>query len=223
MKDKNKEKDRNIPDSEEEISAPKEDVGIKKTASAPILTPEEMGIYQRVKSDDADWKTITEESVDDYSLTEDPFKLPDEVKKYVTSKKFSFRWIERKSSRLDEVRSAQVPNRWWIVNAESFPDLKHLCDPVLGCISRHDQMLVFKPWWMKEKRAAMMAEINDAQDRSGTIEGKDGEAYSGAQFTAGKKSPDNPTPLRGQIKSGDTIEYEETGRENHDFGDLITT
>lgn len=192
---------------------------MKKTQA---LTPEEMAIFQRVKNESKDWETITEESVDDYSLMEDPFKLPDEVKKFENERQFKFRWIERKSERLDEIRSAKVPNKWWIVNADTFPTLTDLCDPILGCISRLDQMLVFKPWWMHEKRMQLLDELNAAQDRSGTLEGKNGETRDGVQFMAGKRSPDEPTPLRGEVKAGDKIEYQETGSEDHSFGDLVT-
>lgn len=194
----------------------------RATKKTQALTPEEMAIFQRVKSEADDWKTITEESVDDYSLMEDPFKLPDAVKVFETKKEFKFRWIERNSSRLDEIRSARVPHKWWIVNADTFPDLVHLCDPILGCISCIDQMLVFKPWWMHEKRMQLLDEINIAQDRSGTIEGKDGETRDGVQFIAGKRTPDEMEPLRGEVRAGDKIEYQETGQDDHSFGDLVT-
>jgi len=194
---------------------------VKKTSA---LTPEEMAIFQRVKNEARDWETITEESVDDYSLMQDPFKLPPEIKEYVNRKEFAFRWIERTSQRLDEIRSAEVPNKWWIVNADSFPGLADkLFDPILGCISRLDQMLVFKPWWMHEKRMQMVESLNKAQDRSGTLEGKHGEIRGGAQFMAGKRNPEqNLEPLRGEIRAGDKIEFEEpVGPRGEDLGDLI--
>lgn len=194
----------------------------KVTKKTQALTPEEMAIFQRIKNEADDWKTITEESVDDYSLMEDPFKLPDQVREFEVKKQFKFRWIERKSERLDEIRSAKVPNKWWIVNVDTFPTLESLCDPILGCISRQDQMLVFKPWWMHEKRMQLLDELNAAQDRTGTLEGKDGETREGVQFIAGKQSPDDPKPLRGSIKAGDKIEYEETGQDDRSFGDLVT-
>ncbi len=194
----------------------------KATKKTQALTPEERAIFQRVKNESKDWETITEESVDDYSLMEDPFILPDEVKEFENKRQFKFRWIERKSERLDEIRSAKVPNKWWIVNVDTFPALEDLCDPILGCISRLDQMLVFKPWWMHEKRMQLLDELNTAQDRSGTLEGKDGETRDGVQFMAGKRSPDEPTPLRGEVKAGDKIEYEETGHDDRSFGDLVT-
>jgi hypothetical protein len=177
--------------------------------TATDLTPEEKAIYKRVKGETDDWKTITEDSVDDYSLMEDPFKLPDKVKVYQNKRQFAFRWIERTSARLDEVRSATVPNRWWIVNKETFPQLDGLFDPILGCITRMDQMLVFKPYWMHEKRKKIVQDLTDAQDRSGTLEGLDGTVRDGIIISGGKRDADNPETLRQEIKAGDKIEYEE--------------
>jgi len=187
------------------------------------LTPEEMAIYQRVKNESREWETITEESVDDYSLMQDPFKLPPEIKEYVIRKEFAFRWIERKSQRLDEIRAAEVPNKWWVVNTDSFPQLdEDLFDPILGCVSRLDQMLVFKPWWMHEKRMQMVESLNKAQDRSGTVEGKHGERRDGVQFIAGRRNPEQILdPIRSEIKAGDKIEYEEPLGQSQDLKDLI--
>lgn len=193
----------------------------RKPKKPTTLTPEEMAIFQRVKNEARDWETITEESVDDYSLRADPFKLPDDVKCFETEKEFKFRWVERKSERLDEVRSAEVPNKWWIVNAESFSGLESLFDPILGCVSRLDQMLVFKPWWMHEKRMKMVESLTEAQDRTGTLEAKDGMVKDGALYTAGKRSGEDPRPMHQEIKAGDQIEYQEAGAHSETFGDLL--
>lgn len=193
----------------------------QQAGKTQALTPEEMAIFQRVKNENDDWKTITEDQVDDYSLMQDPFKLPEEVKALELAKNFKFRWVERDAKRLDEVRSKQVPNKWWIVNLETFPEFEDLFDPILGTINREDQMLVFKPWWMHIKRQELIQELNKAQDRSGTLEGKDGHVEGGAQFIAGKRNPDDPKIMRGEIKAGDKIEYQETGNESQDFGDLV--
>lgn len=192
-----------------------------KSTNDQVLTPEEMAIFQRVRGESTDWKTITEESVDDYSLMQDPFKLPDIVKVLESEKKFKFRWVERTARRLDEVRSQQVPNKWWIVNFETFPQFIEFFDPVLGTINREDQMLVFKPWWMHVKRMELIDTLNTAQERSGTLEGKDGEVRDGAHFIAGKRNPDDPNKMRGEITAGDKIEYQETGLDDKNFDDLV--
>jgi len=185
------------------------------------LTPDEMAIFQRVKSEQDDWKTITEESVSDYSLMQDPFKLPAEVKAFEIQKMYKFRWIERKSSRLDEVRSANVPHKWWIVNADTIPELAELCDPILGSINRLDQMLVFKPWWMWEKRQQIFSDITDAQDRSGALERQGIDSRDGVQMIPGKRTPDQTMPLRGEVRGGDKIEYEEPGSHDSSLDDLV--
>jgi len=199
--------------------------GDKSTGKdSPILSPEEMAIFQRVKNESRDWETITEEDVDDYSLMEDPFKLPDMAQGYQDRREFAFRWIARTTERLDEVRSASVPNKWWIVNADTFPELQSECDPVLGCVCKLDQMLVFKPWWMADKRRQMVQDLNEAQDRSGTIEGKDGMVTDSAYITAGKRSGDDPRKRGDEIKGGDTIEFEEETlpTESQGVEDLVT-
>ena len=206
--------------------------GRKKKSPAPaagkndslVLTPDEMAIFQRVKNESREWETITEESIDDYSLREDPFKLPDIIKAYQDRREFAFRWIARTTERLDEVRSASVPNKWWIVNAESFPDMIKELDPILGCVCKLDQMLVFKPWWMHAKRMEMVQEITAAQDRAGTLEAKNGISTDQAYFTAGKRSGDDPRQRSEEIRGGDIVEYEEPSSmaESQGVDDLIT-
>jgi len=190
-----------------------------------VLTPEEQAVFQRVKSQGREWETITENSVDDYSLMHDPFKLPEEVEMFETMKEFKFCWRERTSSRLDELSAAQVPNKWWVVNADTFPKLpKIMFDPVLGCISRLDQMLVFKPWWMHVKRMQIVEQLTEAQDRSGTLEGRDGEQRDGVLFSASKRNPDQAlNPSESEIRAGDKIEFEETTERdsNTDLSDLV--
>lgn len=186
------------------------------------LTPAELALFQRIRGEQDDWKSIRESDIEDASLAQDPFKLPAEARALRDAKQFVFRWIERTPERLDEVRSASVPHRWWIVNANTMPDLEHLCDPILGCVTKLDQMLVFKPYWMWVKRQEVMEELNQARERAGDIKQRDGEVKGGTKFSAGMKSGDNPEPLVGEIKGGDRIEYEEPkGSEDGSFGDLI--
>ena len=196
----------------------------KAKAKEPVLSPEEMAIFRRIKGDGREWETITEEDVDDYSLMEDPMKLPPQALELRKKKEFAFRWIERTANALDQMRAKNVPERWWIVNAESFPDMEALFDPILGCINRLDQMLVFKPYWMHVKRMDMVQQLTDAQDRAGMIESLDGVTTESASITAGKRSGVDPRPIRGEVKAGDTIEYEEASSASESQGveDLVT-
>lgn len=206
-----------VPASEEVVH---ESSALKQPAAdTRPMSSEERAIVQRVMSESDDWRTITEEDVSDYSLMGDPFKIPKEALDFERKKKFKFRWISRLPGRLDEVRSMEVPHKWWIVNASAMPELAHLCDPVLGSINKHDQMLVFKPWWMWELRQKIYREINEAQDRS-AIEERDIEDRGGVQIMPGKKRHSEGNRLPGEVGRGDKIEYQETGKEDTNFSDL---
>jgi hypothetical protein len=74
---------------------------------------------------------------------------------------------------------------------------------------------------MHEKRMALVEDLTRAQERSGTLEGKDKEVRDGAEFIAGKRLSDDPRTMRGEVKAGDTIEYQETGNESQSFSDLV--
>ncbi len=174
------------------------------------LTPEEQAIYGRVMAESDEWKTITEEETNDYSLSRDPFELPPPAAKLRQNKEFAFRWITRKSERLDEVKSKQVPFRWWPVNSlQPVGGLfKPFIDPNHGCVSREDQMLVFKPWWMFEKELEYKRDLASAYDRSKSLESKDGETRkagrdSDIDIAAGKRKGTETHQLRQEIKGSD--------------------
>lgn len=169
----------------------------------PILTPEEAAIVSRIRAEDDTWKTVSEDEALDFSLAEDPFKLPEEAKRLQDEHKFRFRWIERTKERIDEIRTLDIPKRWWIVNAATIPELARLVDPVLGCITKLDQMLVFKPHWMFDAEQAMKTQMADTKDQSGRLEGKHGVPVddSGSEFLAGKKY---------KIGRGDEVQFHET-------------
>lgn len=132
---------------------------------ASPMTPEEKAIFSRVSSESMDWATIDPRATLDYSLAEDPFKLPGPALKLQRNKEFQFRWIERKSTRLDEVKNKQVPFRWWPVNnIQPVGGLfKEFVDSSTGAVHLMDQMLVFKPWWMWEKELEIKAQIADTR------------------------------------------------------------
>ena len=133
--------------------------------TASPMTPEEKAIFSRVASESMEWATIDPYATLDYSLAEDPFKLPEPALKLQKDKQFQFRWIERTSTRLDEVKNRQVPFRWWPVNnvqpvGGMFRDV---VDSSTGAVHLMDQMLVFKPWWMWEKEKEIKQQIADTR------------------------------------------------------------
>ena len=161
----------------------------KETVVSPQnLTQEESAIYQRVMGDDdKSWQTITEGDVEDFSLMEDPLKLPEPAQKQQDNKKFAFRWCKRTSERVDQLRTAPVPKKWWICNSTNTPFLEKFIDPILGCVCRMDQMLLFKPWWMHIKHQVAKREIAEIQDQSGDIKKRHGQKdEKGTQWFSGE-------------------------------------
>ncbi|MCK4240811.1 MAG: hypothetical protein KAX30_04250 [Candidatus Atribacteria bacterium] len=173
------------------------------------LTAEEAAIFQRIKSEDREWETISEDETLDYSLADDPFKFPKVAIELMDAKKLAFRWITRKNERIDEIRNLPVPRRWWIVNTSTVPELANDVDPVLGCITLLDQLLVFKPYWMYKAENKMKAEMADTKDKAGDLKSKDKMSIdeSGSEFLAGKQH---------KIGKGDEVQFHETTQENEE-------
>ena len=161
------------------------------------LTAEEQAIARRVMADSGsrgEWTQIKE--VINYEIGKDVFALPAPAKKKQDEKNYVYRWIERTPRRLDEVRNKEVPFKWWICNATNTPYLKEFLDPVLGCVSREDQMLMFQPYWMKIKRDEILRRQNEGYR---DLNARDGEQKAeGMSFVAGK-----------QIKPGDNVVFDE--------------
>ncbi|MFA5377528.1 MAG: hypothetical protein WC455_17385 [Dehalococcoidia bacterium] len=151
-----------------------------------VLTSSEAAIVARVIAERDDWKTIKESEVEDFALKDDPLAMPEPAKEMRKKKKFAFRWITRTPERMDEMRTKDVPFKWWVCNAVNTPFLTDYLDPVLGCVSKMDQMLVFKPFWMfvKEQEFKNRADREVAGDY---LKAKDGEKKGGGEFVAGKK------------------------------------
>jgi len=171
------------------------------------LTPEEAAVVSRIQAEDSNWKEVSEKDTLDYSLAEDPFKLPSAAKKLQDERKFRFRWIERTKERIDQIRTLDVPRRWWIVNGDQIPELADQVDPVLGCITKLDQLLVFKPYWMYDKETEMKTRMADSKDTAGNVDNKHGVPVdeSGSEFVAGKQA---------RVSGADVVELHETGDES---------
>lgn len=144
-----------------------------KPVEVPVnLTPEEKAVFQRVISEDDTWLTLDNQDVDDYSLSADPFKLPEPAEKLRGD--FAFRWITRSAARLDEIRNKPEIFRWWVVNRNQprAGVFDRFIDPNYGCVSREDQMLVFKPRWLFEKEQAVKRGIADNVTSSKNLDNK---------------------------------------------------
>ena len=90
-------------------------------------------------------------------------------------------------------------------------------------------MLVFKPWWMRDKEVDYKRGLADNQDKSGNLLNKDGEMVSdtGIQFKAGKRSilgGEMGTEVRGAdiVMADEGMLDERAGiRHSSDTSDLI--
>lgn len=149
------------------------------------LTPEERALADRIASDDREWETIREDELEDFSLREDPYKLPKEAVEREQKREFKFRWVEKRPERIDQIRSLDPPARWWLCNATNTPFLKHLCDPVHGGIQKLDQILVFKPYWMFEKHQNAKMQIAENKLNAGDVSKRDGEQKDWGEYRAG--------------------------------------
>ena len=120
------------------------------TSNAP-LTPDERALVDQISRSKDDWSTITEESMLDFSLSEDPLRLPPEAKERQDRKEFAYRWCERTPKRVAELTNASAPLKWWVANSVTAPYLKKYVDPTVGGILRLDQLLLLKPWNLHQK------------------------------------------------------------------------
>jgi hypothetical protein len=170
-----------------------EEVAENKTT----LTTEESAIVARVIAEKDDWKSIKESEVDDFQLANDPMELPVPAKEMKKKKKFAFRWIKRTNERMDEIRNKPVPFKWWVCNAVNTPFLEGFFDPVLRCVCKLDQMLVFKPYWMFVKEQEFKQSAADKNSASGDLTKKNGMVKGGGELVEGRK-----------IGKGDTIQSE---------------
>ena len=132
-------------------NSPPEPNAAPATPNNAPLTPDERALVDQITRSKDDWSTITEESMLDFSLAEDPLKLPAEAKQRQDRKEFAYRWCERTPKRVAELTNAAAPLKWWVANRVTAPYLEKYVDPTVGGILRLDQILLLKPWAMHQK------------------------------------------------------------------------
>lgn len=170
------------------------------------ITPEEQAIAARVMNEGSEWQEFGEDSLVDFEFGRDMFELPAPAKKKQDNHEFAFRWLTRDPKRLDAIRNKPVPFRWWICNSTNTPFLEGFFDPVLGCVSREDQMLMFKPYWMRDAEWKYKRGLADAQDASGDILKKNDQmATDTVQWKAGKRSGLSLDEMKHEIRGGDVV------------------
>ena len=150
------------------------------------MTPEEQAIAAEIMNTDNSWETITEGDLTDFSLSEDPYKLPELAMKLKESKRFCFKWIVNDLTRLKEVTNLGVPLRWWIVNRTNIPELENLCSDIDGAIHCKDQILVFKPYWMLKAYQDIITQ--SGEEKMKDLSSMDGEGDSSHRWRSGKEN-----------------------------------
>lgn len=151
-------------------------------------TPEESAIHRRISGESPDWDMISEEEMEDFSLMEDPLKLPLPAQERQNNGEYAFRWAERTPERIDQLRNAPPPMRWWLCNYTTTPYLEEFIDPIIGGVVCLDQILFVKPRRMHDLCQKAKRELADNLEQSGNIEKSwDGKEHSsGSQWKAGK-------------------------------------
>lgn len=153
------------------------------------ITAEQQALASEITKKNAEWQTITEDDLLDFSLADEPYPLPEEAKKALAEKKFVFRWIEDKMSRLREVMRMTVPERWWPCNAVNTPFLEKYVDSCTGGVHCKDQILVFKPYWMHMVRQEAILKSAELGLKSADLKAKHGERDEhGSEWITGKRS-----------------------------------
>lgn len=150
---------------------------IKKTAKQAALS-------EAINKTDTSWETITEESMVDLKLSEDPYRLPMEAQEKLDNKEFVFRWIEDSVARVDEITRLDAPMRWWICNSTNTPFLEKYVDSCDGGVHCKDQLLVFKPYWMHQKIKNLKSNISEAKMSGGLLKNK---VTDSAEFLTGEE------------------------------------
>lgn len=121
------------------------------STAGKALTPDERALVDQISRSSDDWTTIREDEILDFSLSEDPLKLPTEAKDRQERREYAYRWCERTPKRVAELTNAQVPLRWWVANSTTAPYLQKYIDPTIGGVCRLDQILLLKPWGLHQK------------------------------------------------------------------------
>jgi hypothetical protein len=123
------------------------------------LTPDEQKIAELVsRQSNNDWEQITEDQILDFSLSEDPFKLPKEAADLQERKERAYRWCERTEKRINELCETDPPRKWFVANNTNSPFLSKHINSLTGGIIRGDQILLWKPWkWHQVVKDAVNA------------------------------------------------------------------
>jgi len=176
-----------------------EDVEVNSTT----MSSEERAIFNRVMSASDEWKeSIQGFDMNDFSLAEDPFKLPKPAQRLRDAGEYAFRWITRDPKRLDEIMNKNRIARWYPVNSTApTSDFRKFIDRNNGAVCREDQMLVFKRYDVFQMEQKMKHSLADAFTKS-----HDPLSKTGDEFSATKRRVIDGKASREEVK-GDDIHF----------------
>lgn len=111
------------------------------------LTPDENALFDQISRSKMDWEQITEDDLNDFSLSEDPMKLPPEAARKQELREYAFHWAAENSKRIAQLTGAAAPDKWWVVNRTTAPWLpSKYFDPTVGAIRKKGCILMMRPW-----------------------------------------------------------------------------
>ena len=169
------------------------------------MSSEERSIFNRVASAGDEWKEeIQSHDMHDFSLADDPFKLPLPALKLRDKKLYVFRWITRDPKRLDEMMNKNKIMRWYPVNSTApNGDFQKFVDRNNGAVCREDQMLVFKRYDAFQLEQGFYEGLAEASLKSNDLLDKGKKE----DFSAGKRKASDSKSLREEVKGSD-IQFE---------------
>jgi hypothetical protein len=165
------------------------------------ISPEERAIYNRVASAGDEWReSIQSTDMHDFSLAEDPFKLPLPAQKLRDKKLYVFRWITRDPKRLDEMMNKNKIMRWYPVNSTApNGDFVKLVDRNCGAVCREDQMLVFKRYDAFLLEQEFYNGLASSSLNAGDLLNKSKKE----EFSAANRKSEDSKSLRQEVKGSD--------------------
>lgn len=168
------------------------------------LTPDESALFDQISRSKPDWEQFfTEDDLEDFSLAEDPMKLPKEAARKQELREYAFHWAEDTSKRIAQMTSAEAPNKWWIVNRTTAPWLpSRYFDPTVGAVRKHGCILMMRPWKLHEAVKRAKNRLAEALYESRELS-KGGAAKVAARDASGHIQP--VTGDRAQIRGGDAV------------------
>jgi hypothetical protein len=184
-----------------------------------ILTPEQQALVNRAAAETAEWAPIRGDEVNDFSLMTTPLDLRvnfPEAWKAQVEKVYAFRWCEKTDKRIDELTKGGHPiTQWKLCTRTTTPFLEKYVDSIIGCITRLDQVLLFRPWdrHMLEKNARNQIKVaKENADKPENMALK--RAANGVNAFSGPEH---------KIGSNDVVQYEDHRDDAsfEDSGDLI--